>query len=80
MALKEYRIKVYTRKGIPIHVATFDIKATSESDAGKKARRKIARENPDKPKRYFFIDIIPLAPDNKIRLIGGRPNSALGGW
>lgn len=52
---KTYRVGVFTRKGIPIQVETFNIDAKNENDAEKKARKKVVKDNPDKPKRYFFV-------------------------
>lgn len=51
---KVYRVGVFTRKGIPMQVNTFNIEAKSEEEAEKIARKKAIKDNPDKPKRYFF--------------------------
>ncbi len=58
--LKQFRVKVYTAKGVPIHVATFDVKASGKSTAKRKAQIRVKRENPDKPKGYFYLDIYEI--------------------
>jgi len=52
---KSYKVGVWTRKGIPIRVNNFEIEAKNEKEAEKIGRKKVIRENPDKPKRYFFV-------------------------
>ena len=52
---KMYKVGVWTRKGVPIRVNTLNIKAPSIREAERKARKKVIRDNPDKPKRYFFV-------------------------
>jgi hypothetical protein len=52
---RNWRIRVYTRKGIPINVHNFEIKAKTDKEAEKMARKKVIKDNPDKPKRYFFV-------------------------
>jgi len=52
---KMYKVGVWTRKGVPIRVHTLNIKAPNIREAEMKARKKVIRDNPDKPKRYFFV-------------------------
>ena len=52
---KMYKVGVWTRKGVPIRVNTLNIKAPSIREAERKAREKVIKDNPDKPKRYFFV-------------------------
>lgn len=53
-----YRVNVYTAKtSMPINIRTFNIEAKNEKEAEKIGKIKANKENPDKPKNYYFTAV-----------------------
>jgi hypothetical protein len=57
--LKIYRVGVWTAKTrMPIQVAVFNLKAKSEKEAERLAKKIANKQNPDKPKNYYFTAVM----------------------
>jgi hypothetical protein len=54
-----YRVLIHTAKtSYPVHVATFNVEAKTEKEADKIGLQKARKDNPDKPKNYYFATTI----------------------
>lgn len=55
---RTYRVGVYLAKAsYPTNVENFNIKAKSEKEAERIGKKRAIRENPDKPKNYWFTAV-----------------------
>ena len=61
---RNYKVAVYLAKAsYPTNVENFTIKAKNEKEAFKLGKKRAIRENPDKPKDYWFVDVRGVEKD-----------------